>query len=161
MPNPQNLPTKYRHGVGIMLINSEKKVFVGQRSDRFSDAWQMPQGGIDGNEDPLAAALRELKEEVGTNHVDVIASTPDWISYDLPAEIIHELWDGQYRGQKQIWYLMRLKGGDEQIDLKTDIQEFIKWKWIEPESLPDVIVEFKKELYKSLLAYFNPFIEKL
>jgi putative (di)nucleoside polyphosphate hydrolase len=161
MSNQQALPTKYRLGVGIMLINHDKKVFVGQRADRFSDAWQMPQGGIDEGEEPLAAALRELQEEVGTSSVDVIASTEDWVSYDLPIEIIHELWNGQYRGQKQIWYLMRLKGGNEQINIATEVPEFIQWKWVELEILPEVIVEFKKELYQKLVEYFKPMIANL
>ncbi len=161
MHDPNNIPTKYRLGVGIMLINAEKKVFVGQRADRFSDAWQMPQGGIDEGEEPLTAALRELEEEVGTNDAELIASTSDWIKYDLPVEIIPELWDGKYRGQKQMWYLMRLNGGDSKINLQTKIPEFVKWKWIEPEILPEVIVEFKKELYQKLVDYFKPIISKL
>jgi putative (di)nucleoside polyphosphate hydrolase len=149
------LPTEYRLGVGIMLINSDKKVFVGQRADRFTDAWQMPQGGIDEGEEPLTAALRELYEEVGVKDVEVIASTKEWITYNLPEDLIPELWNGKYRGQKQMWYLMRLKGGDELININTEIPEFVKWKWLDLKELPDVIVEFKKDLYTQLVLEFQ------
>lgn len=161
MYKQQNLPTQYRLGVGVMLINSDKKVFVGQRVDRFSDAWQMPQGGINEGEDPLAAALRELEEETGINDVEVVAQTADWINYDLPRELIPELWGGKYKGQKQLWYLMRINGGDDKINLQTEVPEFVKWKWVEPSVLPDIIVEFKKDLYSFLVNYFQPFIDKL
>ncbi len=152
------LPTEYRLGVGIMLINSENKVFVGQRADRFADAWQMPQGGIDLGEEPVDAALRELYEEVGVKNVEILASTKDWISYDLPHDLIPELWNGKYRGQKQMWFLMRMKGGDELINIKTEIPEFVKWKWIDLKELPNVIVEFKRELYVQLVNYFYKFL---
>ncbi len=161
MTENNNLPTEYRLGVGIMLINSDKRVFVGQRADRFSDAWQMPQGGIDEGEEPLAAALRELKEEVGTNDVEIISQTKDWIHYDLPVDLIPELWGGRYRGQKQMWYLMKLNGGDEKINLLTEIPEFTTWKWVNIDDLPDVIVEFKKELYQKLVLEFKGAIARL
>ena len=161
MSNQQALPTKYRLGVGIMLINHDKKVFVGQRADRFSDAWQMPQGGIDEGEEPLVAALRELKEEVGTNDVEIISQTKDWVYYDLPVDLIPELWGGRYRGQKQMWYLMKLNGGDEKINLLTETPEFTIWKWVNIDDLPEVIVEFKKELYQKLVLEFKGAIARL
>lgn len=161
MASNNHLPTEYRECVGIVLINHEKKVFVGQRVDKISDAWQMPQGGIENGEEPLKAALRELEEEVGTNNVEVIAQTSDWLYYDLPEDLVPKLWGGKFRGQKQKWFLMRLNGDDDQINIKTAIPEFLKWKWIEPNLLPEVIIEFKRDLYIELVKYFTPFIKEL
>ena len=151
----------YRMGVGIMLINAENKVFVGRRADspRSSNAWQMPQGGIDEGEDVIQAALRELEEEVGTSDIAIIAQLEDWISYDLPPEWIPTLWNGKYRGQKQMWFLARLNGGDDLINIDTAHPEFIAWRWEEIDNLADQIVDFKKDMYKELVSYFKQFLK--
>ena len=147
----------YRSNVGIMLINNDGYVFVGQRLDNNQNAWQMPQGGIDGNEDPETAAYRELLEETGVERqkVQLIASTSKWLSYDLPEDLIPTLWNGKYRGQKQKWFITKFLGEDSEINLNTKNPEFIDWKWIEPKLLPEVIVDFKKDLYLNLLKEIN------
>jgi len=152
-------PQEFRLGVGIFLINSEGKVFVGQRLDKFSEAWQMPQGGIDEGEDPLQAVYRELEEEIGTSKATIIAQTPDWLSYDLPQELIPQFWGGKFRGQKQKWFLMKLDGPDELINIATEVPEFKEWKWLEPALLPSVIVDFKKDLYQNVLDQFSSYIK--
>lgn len=151
----------YRMGIGVMLINAENKVFVGRRADspRTSNAWQMPQGGIDEGEDIVQAALRELEEEVGTSDITIIAQLEDWMSYDLPPEWIPNLWGGRYKGQKQMWFLARLNGGDELININTSHPEFVAWRWEEIDNLPDQIVDFKKDMYKELVRYFKQFFK--
>ena len=151
----------YRKGVGIFLINREKKVFVGQRRDNGSEAWQMPQGGIDKDEEPMTAALRELEEEIGTRQVKVIYEHPGWIKYDLPQELSSKLWGGQYAGQEQKWHLMLLDGDDSLININTFCPEFKAWKWENPKNLPNIIVPFKKGLYQEILDDFLPFIDRL
>lgn len=146
----------YRPCVGIMLINREGRVLVAKRIDMPSDAWQMPQGGIDEGEDPRAAALRELSEEVGTNAAEILAETPDWLTYDLPDELIGKLWEGRFRGQCQKWFAMRFTGADSDIDIATDNPEFSDWKWVEPAALPGLIVPFKRDLYAELVRRFGP-----
>lgn len=150
----------YRPGAGIMLVNREGKVFVGQRRDNEADAWQMPQGGIDKGEDPQEAALRELEEETGVsrNLVSIIGATPEELHYDLPEELAGSLWRGKWRGQRQMWYLLRFEGADEDVNINTDHPEFRAWKWIDPEELPDVIVPFKRKLYRDVLAQFRELI---
>ncbi|RJF88652.1 RNA pyrophosphohydrolase [Oleomonas cavernae] len=145
----------YRPCVGIMLINQDNKVFVGQRLDQIAEAWQMPQGGIDPGESPEVAALRELKEEVGTDKAEIIAQSRDWLTYDLPADLIGKLWKGRYRGQRQKWLAMRFLGDDRDIDIATHEPEFMAWRWIEPDLLPDVIVPFKRDLYTQIVAEFR------
>lgn len=151
-----NIPSKYRLGVGVMLLNAEGRVFVGQRSDSSSEAWQMPQGGIDEGEDPRSAVFREMLEEIGTKQARIITETAGWIKYDLPLELIPTLWNGQYRGQMQKWYLMRLDGDDDLININTEHPEFQSWQWVAPETLPEMIVPFKKELYLKLIELFSP-----
>lgn len=145
----------YRPGVGIILLNKDKLVFVGQRIDQTSEAWQMPQGGIDEGEEPHIAALRELEEEIGTNKFEIIAESQRWLDYDLPDDLVRKLWRGKYRGQRQKWYVAQFTGRDEDINLETKHPEFQQWKWIEPKLLPELIVPFKIELYKKLLEEFS------
>lgn len=150
----------YRPGVGIMLLNSSRQVFVAKRLDMVAEAWQMPQGGIDAGEEPLAAAWRELEEETGTNKAELLAESEPWHSYDLPDELIPKIWGGKYRGQKQKWYAMRFTGRDADINLETKHPEFSEWRWVQPETLPDLIVPFKRELYARLLVEFAEAIRK-
>lgn len=146
----------YRPCVGMMLINPAGLVFVGQRIDNLVEAWQMPQGGIDEGEDPQTAALRELGEEIGTEKAEIIAESTDWLTYDLPAELVPQVWKGRYRGQRQKWYAMRFLGTDADIDIATKHPEFAAWRWVEHKTLPDLIVPFKRSLYEAVVAEFAP-----
>lgn len=151
----------YRPCAGIMLVNKQGLVFVGQRIDNpGSDAWQMPQGGIDDGEDSQSAALRELGEETGiaAEKVTILAQSKEELFYDLPDEMIGKIWKGRWRGQRQIWFLMRFHGDDEDVDITTVHAEFSRWKWTDPQRLPDMIVPFKKRLYQSVLEEFTPLI---
>jgi putative (di)nucleoside polyphosphate hydrolase len=148
---------RYRPGVGIMLINGEGKAWVGRRIGMPDGlpAWQMPQGGIDANETPLEAALRELYEETGTDKAEIIAESRQWLSYDLP-KAARTGWRRKYRGQRQKWFLMRFMGGDSEIDLGRHKAEFDAWKWVAPAELPGLIVDFKRPVYEALLDEFRP-----
>ena len=150
-----NAAKPYRRGVGVVLINNDDRVFVAQRIDTDEPAWQMPQGGIDKGEDPLEAALRELEEETGTTKANLIAETDGWLRYDLPQDLQKKVWKGRYRGQEQKWFLMRFTGVDTDIDIDTDHPEFSEWKWAEFQSLPDMIVGFKKDLYRQIVDAFK------
>ena len=145
---------RYRRGVGIMLVNDAGLVFVGRRTD-MPDAWQMPQGGIDPGEQPRDAALRELEEETGTNKAEIVAESPGWLSYDLPPEIAARVWDGRYRGQRQMWFVLRFTGADADIRLDTEHPEFSAWKWVAPGELARLAVPFKRALYRAVLAEFR------
>ncbi len=146
----------YRPAAGIMLINADGKVWVGQRLDSTADAWQMPQGGLDEGEDPRAGALRELEEETGIRgaQVEILARCPVELTYDLPQDLVEKLWRGRWRGQRQTWYLMHYLGCDEEIDIRTAEPEFRAWKWAAPADLPTMIVPFKKKLYEDVLNAF-------
>ena len=150
----------YRRGVGVMLLNRDGKVFVGQRIDNPTDAWQMPQGGLDEGEDPEEGALRELEEETGIprDKVEVIARCPVELVYDLPDDLVGKLWKGKWRGQRQSWFLCRFLGTDEDIDIKTEHPEFRAWKWADPDELPSIIVPFKRKLYEDVLAAFREWL---
>jgi 8-oxo-dGTP pyrophosphatase MutT (NUDIX family) len=141
----------YRRGVGIMLLNTQGQVFVGKRMDTERDAWQMPQGGIDPREEPRAAALRELREEIGTNNAQIIAESRVWLRYELPPEL-RKRWDGRWHGQQQKWFVMCFQGSDADINVASDHPEFSAWKWVSVEELPGLIVSFKRQLYLDLLA---------
>lgn len=148
----------YRRNVGVMLVNTAGEVFVGQRIDSPVAAWQMPQGGIDKGEDPRAAALRELTEETGVTAdlVTVEAETDGWLAYDLPHDLVPNIWKGRFRGQEQKWFLMRFHGTDEQVRIDADDhQEFSEWRWIAPDQLVDQIVPFKREVYAKVLDAFG------
>ncbi|WP_420005884.1 RNA pyrophosphohydrolase [Arenibacterium sp. LLYu02] len=147
----------YRPNVGVMMINAEGHVWVGQRSDRYQDAWQMPQGGIDKGEDARLAALRELEEETGVTPdlVEVIAESDGWLPYDLPVEVVPQFWGGKYRGQEQKWFLLRFIGRDDQINIATEHPEFSTWCWQPVAELVDKVVPFKKEVYARVVEEFK------
>jgi putative (di)nucleoside polyphosphate hydrolase len=150
----------YRRGVGVMLLNRDGKVFVGRRIDNTDEAWQMPQGGIDKGEEPWPAALRELEEETGIapHLVERVAAGPDRLRYDLPEALRGKLWGGKWKGQLQDWYLCRFTGDNSDVNIATNHPEFSHWKWIEPADLPDLIVPFKRALYRRLLADFSDYL---
>jgi putative (di)nucleoside polyphosphate hydrolase len=150
----------YRRGVGVMLLNGEGKVFVGARIDNPEDAWQMPQGGIDDGEQPWPAALRELEEETGIRPtlVEKLAEHPELLRYDLPEEWREKLWRGKWKGQMQHWFLARFLGTDADVNLATDHPEFREWKWVDPRQLPELIVPFKRDLYRRLLEDFAAYL---
>ncbi len=155
MPTPlaQSLP--YRDGVGIMLINAKKHVFVARRIDTTSEAWQMPQGGIDPGESPVQAALRELGEETGTDKAEILRESAGWYEYDLPDHLIPVIWGGRFRGQRQKWFALRFTGTDADIDINTEHPEFSEWQWTEIKNLPGLIVPFKRDLYQALVDEFS------
>jgi len=148
----------YRPCVGIALFNQKGQVFVAQRIDNPGPAWQMPQGGIDEQEEPLQAAWREMREEIGTDRARYIGESKDWLQYDLPAELVPQIWKGRFRGQRQKWYAFRFLGEDRDINIATEDPEFSAWRWADLEEIPDLIVPFKRKLYQELAAEFGPLV---
>ena len=157
MPPQADDRRPYRPGVGLILFNRDGLVFVGRRINLPADAWQMPQGGIDEGEEPRQAAMRELKEEIGTDKAEILAESRDWHAYDLPPELSgRRLWGGRYRGQRQKWFALRFLGQDADIDLSAHGHpEFSAWKWAKFADLPGQIVPFKRDLYRVLVAEFG------
>ena len=148
-----------RNGVGVIILNKSNKIFVGKRKDNPIDKWQMPQGGLNQGEDYLSAMKRELYEETSIKSIKVIKEIDGYFEYTLPKTLVGIIWKGKYRGQKQKWFITKFLGSEEEINLKTKHPEFIEWKWISPNILPDVIVDFKKNLYLKLLEEIKKFID--
>lgn len=144
-----------RTGVGIVVLNSENKVFVAKRKDNPVDKWQMPQGGVNKNEKLLDAMRRELAEETSISNVKLVKELDYWLQYELPVHLVGIIWKGKFRGQKQKWFIVRFEGNDNEINLDTSNPEFIEWKWLDIEDLPTVIVDFKKHIYKKLVIEIN------
>ena len=155
--NKKKLPL--RKGVGIIILNKNNQVFVGKRIDNPADKWQMPQGGVNDGEDYVAAMERELFEETSIKNFKIIKEIEHMYEYELPENLIGIIWKGKFRGQKQRWYINRFLGEDSEINLKTKHPEFIEWKWIKPNKLPEVIVDFKRNLYLNLLREINLIID--
>ena len=152
----------YRIGVGIILINKKKKIFVGKRIDVKKEAWQMPQGGVAKNEKLEDAAYRELYEETGVKKAEIIFQSKKWFKYNIPAPVKKKLWKGKYLGQKQKWFLMKFKGNEKKdINLNIHKAEFNNWKWVNIDQLEGLIVPFKKKMYKEIVKEFEDKIKKI
>ena len=155
--NNKNLPM--RIGVGIILLNRKNQVFVGKRKDNPGDKWQMPQGGVNQGEDFISAMRRELIEETSIKNIEILKEIERMYQYELPNNLVGIIWKGKYRGQKQKWFITRFLGEESEINLRTKHPEFINWKWVEPQKLPEIIVHFKKNLYLNLLKEINLIID--
>ena len=140
-----------RMGVGIVVLNSKNKVCVAKRKDNAVDKWQMPQGGVDQNEDLVSAMRRELDEETSIKNISILKTIDKWLEYELPKNLVGIIWKGKFRGQKQKWFIVKFLGDDKEINIETQKPEFIEWKWINVEDLPKVIVDFKKHVYEELV----------
>ena len=147
-----------RTGVGIAVLNSKNKVFVAKRKDSQFDKWQMPQGGVDSNEPLLQAMKRELLEETSIKNIELLKEFDHWLEYELPESLVGKIWNGKYRGQKQKWFVVKFLGDDSEININTKNPEFIEWKWIDIDFLPDSIVLFKKHIYEEVLVELKKII---
>ena len=147
-----------RKGVGVIILNNQNKVFVGKRKDNPIDKWQMPQGGVDDGEDYITAMKRELYEETSIRNIKIIREIEEIFEYELPKNLLGIIWKGKFRGQKQKWFITKFLGNEKEINLKTKHPEFIEWKWLPVEKLPDVIVNFKKDLYIKLLREIRKYV---
>tara|TARA_B100001093_G_scaffold457269_1_gene468854 strand:+ start:370 stop:840 length:471 start_codon:yes stop_codon:yes gene_type:complete len=147
-----------RIGVGAIILNNENKVLVGKRKDNPIDKWQMPQGGVEKNEDYVDAMKRELFEETSVTSIKILKEFDEWLEYELPSNLVGIIWKGKFRGQKQKWFISRFTGNDSEINIKTNHPEFIDWKWVEMNELPNIIVDFKKDIYKKILIKLREFI---
>ena len=147
-----------RTGVGIVVLNSKNKVFVGKRRDNPLDKWQMPQGGVDLNEPLIKAMRRELVEETSIKNIEVLKEFDQWLEYELPKNLVRKIWRGKYRGQKQKWFVVRFLGNDDEININTKHPEFIDWQWIDVEELPKIIVLFKKHVYEEITEELKKYI---
>jgi putative (di)nucleoside polyphosphate hydrolase len=146
--------SSYRPGIGILLLNARGEIFVGRRTDVQGDAWQMPQGGINDRESPREAALRELREEIGTNNAEIIAESGRWLTYDVPEEFARKAWSGRWKGQRQKWFVMLFKGADSDIDLGGNHPEFNAWRWVPINELTSLAISFKRQLYIDVIGEF-------
>ena len=155
--NMQRLPM--RNGVGVIVLNNENKVFVGKRKDNPVDKWQMPQGGVDIGESYISAMKRELYEETSIKNIEILKEINGFFEYELPKNLVGIIWKGKFRGQKQKWFITRFIGNENEINLQTKNPEFIEWKWIIPDELPETIVDFKKKMYDELLKILKDFID--
>ena len=155
MPS-QKLPL--RVGVGVIILNNKNQVFVGKRKDNPVNKWQMPQGGVDAGENFVTAMKRELFEETGIKNIQILKEIEGTFEYELPKNLLGIIWKGKFRGQKQKWFISRFIGDDSEINIKTEQPEFIEWKWIDMNELPNVIVDFKKEVYEKILKKLKKFI---
>ena len=156
MMSTKKLPL--RIGVGAIVLNKKNQVFVGKRKDNQVDKWQMPQGGVNEGEDLTSAMKRELNEETGIQNIKILNEIDGWFEYELPNYLLGKIWRGKFRGQKQKWFIVKFLGNDEEINLEKDKPEFIEWKWLDIEKLPNVIVDFKKRVYEKLLPKIRNFI---
>ena len=154
--NHKSLPL--RTGVGIAVLNSQNRVFVGKRKDNPFDKWQMPQGGVDSNEPLLQAMKRELLEETSIENIKVLKEFDEWLEYELPENLVGKIWKGKYRGQKQKWFVVKFLGNDSEININTKNAEFMEWKWVDIDLLPDLIVLFKKHVYEKVLVEIKKII---
>jgi putative (di)nucleoside polyphosphate hydrolase len=152
----RNLPL--RSGVGIVILNKENKIFVAKRIDNPKNFWQMPQGGVDKDEDFLSAAYRELEEETSIKDVELIKEIDEILIYELPKHLLGIIWKGKYKGQKQKWFIMRYLGTDDKININTKKPEFLEWKWIDLDMITEVVVDFKLEVYKKLKSQIKEII---
>ena len=148
-----------RIGVGVIVLNEKNEIFVGKRKDNPVDKWQMPQGGVDKNENFLTAMKRELEEETSIKNIKILKELDGWFEYELPKNLLGIIWKGKFRGQKQKWFIVKFNGNENEINLKTKIPEFIEWKWITIDELPKVIVDFKKNMYERILVELKNFID--
>tara|TARA_B100000941_G_scaffold121859_1_gene85784 strand:+ start:111 stop:581 length:471 start_codon:yes stop_codon:yes gene_type:complete len=153
---PKKLPL--RLGVGAVVLNKKNQVFVGKRKDNPIDKWQMPQGGVNTGENLIDAMKRELHEETSIQNIKILNEIDGWFEYELPKNLLGKIWRGRYRGQKQKWFVVKFLGNDGEINLQTDKPEFIEWRWLDIENLPNVIVDFKRKVYEQLLPKIRNFI---